>query len=183
MSSMTGYGSSLKGTGLKHLQLPTLSQGSSNLLGSVRGAAQPGIMGSIGQWNKLAGGGDQQTWDQLEAPAMRQFGALQGNISSRFSGAGSGARSSSGFQNTMGGAAGDLSAQLQSQRLGLQQGAQDRLMQLYQSLMRTNEFENVLAPKKMSFLKQMLLSLAGGTSQAAGSLGGMYGMKKLGLFE
>lgn len=181
MSSLTGQGHSLKGTGMRSFQLPTMSPQKSNLFNSVLGGIQPGLMDSIGSMSKLAGGGDEKTWGDLEAPAMRQFSQLQGNLASRFSGAGTGARNSSGFQNTMGGMAGDLAASLQGQRMGLQQNAQSQLMNLFQNLMGQNEFENVISPKKMSFLKQLMLSLAGGGSQAVGSLGGMYGMNKLGL--
>jgi hypothetical protein len=50
--------------------------------------------------NKLASG-DQSQFEQLEAPALRQFQGLQGQTASRFSGMGTGAQKSSGFQNAM----------------------------------------------------------------------------------
>jgi len=63
--------------------------------------------------------GDQSQFEALERPALKQFGELQGNLASRFSGMGSGARRSSGFQNTASTAAQDFAEKLQSQRLGL----------------------------------------------------------------
>ena len=79
------------------------------LLGGSQGAAGP----ALGQISQLAGGGSPETWQQLEAPALRQFGELQGSLASRFSGMGSGARRSSGFQNTVSGAGADLAERLQ----------------------------------------------------------------------
>src|SRR5882672_46659 len=58
------------------------------------------LFGHTGQdsfLSKLAGG-DEEAFGQVEAPAMRQFQGLQGQLASRFSGMGMGARRSSGFQ-------------------------------------------------------------------------------------
>src|SRR5256885_2896922 len=71
---------------------------------------------------KIAGG-DQEAFNQLEAPALRDFSGLQGNIASRFSAMGSGARKSSGFQNTINQASSNFAQDLQSRRVGLQQQA------------------------------------------------------------
>ena len=49
--------------------------------------------------SKLARG-DEDVYNEIEAPAFRQFNELQGGLASRFSGMGVGARNSSGFQNT-----------------------------------------------------------------------------------
>src|SRR5271156_1764295 len=43
--------------------------------------------------------GDESLFSEMEGPAMRQFQELQGDLASRFSGAGMGARKGSGFQN------------------------------------------------------------------------------------
>jgi hypothetical protein len=79
--------------------------------------------------SRLAGG-DESLFGEIEAPALRQFSGLQGNIASRFSAPGTGARKSSGFQNTLGGAASDFALQLQAQRQGLQRQAIMDLMGL-----------------------------------------------------
>ena len=86
---------------------------------------------SIGQdsyYAKLARG-DQSAFQEMEAPAMRQFQAMQGQTASRFSGGlggGSGAMSArrgSGFQNTMNQQTSDFAQQLQANRLGLRNQA------------------------------------------------------------
>src|SRR5580698_10554595 len=109
MSMATGANSGNRATGMQKDVIPKgyqkgqLSQFTPEqmqLFQSMFGQVAPGSYLS-----KLASG-DQSQFDQLEAPAMRQFGELQGNIASRFSagfgGPGaSSARHRSGFQNTM----------------------------------------------------------------------------------
>src|SRR5574337_1377112 len=125
--------SSLKGTGYNALQtLDPMQRQIMQLLGS---GSMQGLGSGLGHLSQLAGGGNENFWSQLEAPALRQFGALQGNIASRFSGMGTGARRSSGFQNTMTGASTDLAERLQSQRLGLQNQAIQQLLGLGNSLL------------------------------------------------
>lgn len=128
---------------------------------------------------KLAGG-DQSQFEQLEAPALKQFQELQGGIASRFSGMGSGARRSSGFQNTMNQATSDFAGQLQSQRLGLQQQAIRDLMDMSNQLLGQRPYENSLIKKDPSFLQQMALGLGGGLSQGFG--GGFGGAAYKGIF-
>jgi len=89
--------------------------------------------------SKLAGG-DQSFYDEIEAPALRQFSGIQGNIASRFSGGGGGqgamsSRRSSGFQNEMSGAASDFAQDLQSRRQSLQRQALLDLQDISQQLM------------------------------------------------
>ena len=62
----------------------------------------------------------------MEAPALKQFSGLQGNLASRFSGMGSGARRSSGFQNTSNQAASDFAQQLQANK----QDCSSRLLEI-----------------------------------------------------
>lgn len=96
--------------------------------------------------SKLAGG-DQDTFNQIEAPALKQFSGLQGNIASRFSGMGTGATRSSGFKNTMNQAASDFAGQLQSQRQSLQQQAMQDLMSFSQMLFNQKPYETGLVQK------------------------------------
>lgn len=118
--------------------------------------------------------GDEGTFGQLEAPAFRQFGQLQGNIASRFSGMGSGARRSSGFQNAMSGAATDLAERLQSQRMGLQQQAIRDLMGMSQQLLSQRPYEQFLMQQQHE--PSFLQSLIGGVAPIAGAtLGGIFG--------
>ena len=134
-----------------------------------------GMFGRVGDdsfLGKLAGG-DQSQFDQLEAPALRQFQGLTGNLSSRFSGAGSGARHSSAFQNALSGETQDFASKLHSQRMNYQQQALKDLMEMSNMLLGQKPYEQFLiqnAPKEPSFLKQLGLGLATGI----GGLGGSY---------
>lgn len=103
--------------------------------------------------SRLAGG-DQSMFEQMEAPALKQFSGLQGNIASRFSGGigggGPGAlssRRSSGFQNTMNQASSDFAQNLQSQRMNYQNQAIRDLMQMSHSLMSERPYEHSLVQK------------------------------------
>lgn len=120
--------------------------------------------------SKLAGG-DQSQFEALEAPAMRQFAGLQGDIASRFSGAGMGARRSSGFSQAQTSAAQQFAESLQSQRLGLQRQALMDLMGISESLLGQRPYEQFMVKKDPSFLQQLGLGLAG----SAGQMGSMFG--------
>ena len=124
-------------------------------------------VGPESQTAKLAAG-DPETFAQLEAPAMRQFSGLQGNIASRFSGMGTGARRSSGFQNTMNQASADFASDLQSKRQGISQQALRDLFGMSESLLNKRPFDTFLEPKKPSFLE----SIFGGLGQLGGQFGG-----------
>lgn len=174
----------LGGTGYKALQMPNKSNEQMDIFKQLGAGSSGDISSLLQQLRGLAGGGDEETWGKLEAPALRQFGQLQGQIASRFSagGGGPGAMSSrrgSGFNNAQGGAAADLAERLQGNRLGLQQGAQDRLMQLYQSLLGENLFETSLVPKKKPWWQTGLEGLSGVAGTVGGTAGGIGLGKKL----
>lgn len=120
--------------------------------------------------SKLASG-DESTFNQIEAPALRQFSSLQGNIASRFSGMGSGARRSSGFQNALTGASSDFAQQLQSQRMGLQRQALQDLFGMSNQLLSQRPYETTLTEKPTSFLEKLLVGLAGGAGTALSAYG------------
>lgn len=165
--------SSLKGTGYNQVQIPKLSREQQQLFSQVFGAAQGGIGSAVGQLGQMAGGGNEESWKQLEAPALRQFGQLQGNIASRFSGMGSGARRSSGFQNATNEAGVDLAERLQSQRMGFQQSAIQQLLGLYGNLMGTQTSDTAFLPRKKPFWQELLGAASGGAGQALGSAGSL----------
>lgn len=121
--------------------------------------------------SKLAGGSP-ESFAEIEAPAFKQFSGLQGNIASRFSGMGSGARRSSGFQNTMNQYASDFAQQLQAQRQGLQQQAIKDLMSMSGDLLQQRPYETFFTPKKRSFLEQLL---SGALPLAGAGIGGLFG--------
>lgn len=97
--------------------------------------------------SKLAGG-DEATYNQMEAPALKQFSGLQGQLASRFSGMGMGGRRSSGFQNASNQAASDFAGQLQANRVNLRNQAIKDLMGLSSDLLGQNPYDQYLVPKR-----------------------------------
>src|SRR5258705_9357563 len=82
-----------------------------------------GHLGPDSFLSKLAGG-EEGSFDEMEAPAMRQFSELLGGLGSRFSGMGDlGSRKSSGFQNAGTSAASNFAQELQGNRQNLQRQA------------------------------------------------------------
>ncbi len=121
-------------------------------------------------------GGDQSSFEQMEAPALKQFSALQGNLASRFSGMGGlGARRSSGFQNTANQAASDFAENLQSRRMDLQRQALQDLMGMSGQLLNSKPYEQFLTPKQPSFLQSLMGGLGSLGGTALGALGGGIG--------
>lgn len=125
--------------------------------------------------SKLASG-DQSFFGEIEAPALKQFSALQGNLASRFSGMGAGGsqralggRHSSGFQLGQNQAASDFAQQLQSQRQGLQRQAIMDLMGISESLLGQRPFQRTLIPKQ-----QKESGLGGLLGAGIGGLGGFF---------
>lgn len=138
------------------------------------------LMGQLGPDSFLSKiiGGDESFWEQLEAPAMKQLGQMQGDLASRFSGAGMGARHGSGFQNAVGQQAADFAQNLQSQRLGLRMQALRDLMGMGNQLLQNRPYEQYLAPKqeKPNYLAQITGKVAGGIPGAiAGYASGGWG--------
>lgn len=107
---------------------------------------------SPGSYLSRLAGGEQGMFDEMEAPAFRQFNALQGNLASRFSGLGGpgsfGSRQSSGFQNTLTQAGSDFAQDLQSRRQALQQQAIMELMGLGSNLLSQRPYEQFLVDKQ-----------------------------------
>lgn len=112
--------------------------------------------------------GDQSGFDEMEAPALRQFGELQGNIASRFSGMGMGGRRSSGFQNTMNQASQDFAGQLQSKRQDLRRQAISDLMGMSNTVLGQRPQERGLVQKPKSFWENLGSGLSGGIGQGIG---------------
>lgn len=137
-----------------------------------------GHLGPDSYLSRLASG-DQSQFDEMEAPALRQFNELQGGLASRFSGMGGmGARHSSGFQNASNQAASDFAQQLQGQRLGLRNQALKDLMSMSTQLLGQRPYERTITEKPKSFLESLALQGAHGLGQGfgAGTSGMMGGM-------
>jgi hypothetical protein len=184
MSMMTGMGSMQGPTGRSGNKIPKgYQQGQLQQFTPEQMQLFQQLFGHVGPESflgKLAGG-DQSQFEQLEAPALKQFGELQGNIASRFSGMGSGARRSSGFQNTMNQAATDFSQQLQSQRMGLQRQAIQDLMGLSGSLLGQRPYEQFLTEKPVPFWQRLLEGINAAGGQAAGTFAGLGASKYAGF--
>jgi len=119
--------------------------------------------------SRLAGG-EEGIFDEVEAPALKQFNELQGGLASRFSGMGMGARKSSGFQNASNTAAQDFASQLQSNRQGLQRQAQQDLAGYKNQLLGQRPYETGLTEKAPSTFEKFL-NWSGQNAQRALSSG------------
>lgn len=123
--------------------------------------------------SKLAGG-DESQFQQIEAPAWRQFQEAQGQLGSRFSQLAPGAMSAqrgSGFQNAAGQQASDFAMQLQSQRHNLRSQALRELIEMSNMLLGQRPQERGLFEKpqhQMSTSSQFGL----GALKALGDIGG-----------
>ncbi len=129
------------------------------------------------------GMGDEETFNEIEAPAHRQFNEKIGGLASRFSGMGSGgfgSRKSSGFQNQATSAASNFAQDLASQRQGLQQQALKDLMGMSESLLGQRPNNRFLIDKYAGQQGQQGGGLAGaasgaGSGAALGSFAGPWG--------
>lgn len=180
MSMPTGISKSVKGTGYKQFNTPTMGPEQTELFKNLFSGSREGINSGLKNLSGLASG-DESQFKAMEAPALRQFGQLKGNIASQFSGVGSGARRSSGFKNTMNSAATDLSERLQQNRISMQQDAIRQLLGIGDSLLGQRTFETNLVPKKQNPAWGILGSLFGGASNIGSNLGTMGLSRQWGL--
>lgn len=134
-----------------------------------------GHAGKDSYLSRLAGG-DQSMFAEMEAPALRQFSGLQGNLASRFSGMGGlGARKSSGFQNTMNSAASNFAQELQANRQNLQRQAIQDLRGLSMDLLGQRPYENFLIEKQQKKGTNWGGLAGAGIGAISGMLGGPIG--------
>lgn len=165
MSSLSGQGSIIP-KGYKQGRLQKFTPEAMNLY--------QGMFSDVGPESYLSklAGGDQDIFDQIEKPALRDFSGLQANTASKYSGMGMGARKSSGFQNEMYNQSSDFAQRLQSNRQSLMQNAIKELYGMKNDLLRQEPYENYLIEKqnKPSFGKQIL----GGAARAVGTGAGAY---------
>ncbi len=144
---MKGPYEGMKSGGMKVRQTPNFTPQQMKL--------HEGMFDQVGPDSYLSrlAGGDEDLFAEMEAPALRQFSGLQGNLASRFSfgGGGRGAmssRHSSGFQNTMGAEASNFAQDLQSKRQGLQRQAIMDLSGLQNDLLGQNPWHTELEARK-----------------------------------
>lgn len=166
-SNTGGFGQSSGanlGRGDKLRQVPNFTPDQMNLFKSLFSNVGPeSFTGRLAQ-------GDEGTFNQIEKPALEQFSGILGNTASRFSGMGSGARKSSGFQNYVGSQSRSFADQLQSNRVDLQKNAIRDLMEMSGQLLHQKPFDSYVERKKPSFWERLL----GGVGENVGSLPGMF---------
>lgn len=172
----TGSSNALKGTGYRQVQTPNFTPEQSQLFQQLFSNVSPGSF-----TGRLASG-DQSQFQQLEAPAQKQFGEQLGQIASRFSGSGLGGRRSSGFSNATSSAAADFAERLQAQRMGIQRQAIQDLMGMSNQLLAQRPFENNYFKEQLPVWQQMLAGLGGGAGQFISGAGNLGAAKAFGLF-
>lgn len=120
--------------------------------------------------------GDEGTFEEMEAPAWRQFQQAQGQLGSRFSQLSPGAMSAqrgSGFQNAAGQLGSDFAMDLAGRRRDLQRQAIMDLMGMSQSLLGQRPYERALFEKpqhQMSTSSKFGLAGIGALGNIAGGL-------------
>lgn len=172
-SSLIGNSAFKTPKGYRPYSMPTMTPESMNLWKDLIQRSGGGAISGTDLLNRIASG-DESAFEMLEKPAYSAFNRLSGDIASKFSGAGMGARQSSGFRSAMTGEAGNLAEQLASNRLGLQLGASERLQDLFKSLLSQQPYQTALSEKskKKSWLDKFL----GIGAPIGGSiLGGLFG--------
>lgn len=172
----TGMIPANKIAGYNQVAIPKMDPQTMAFRESLLQGAQPGLTSGLSRLSGLAGG-DQSQFEAIEKPAFENFQKMLGQIGSRFSGTGAGemsARGGSAFQNATTGAAGDLAARLQEQRLGIQQQALSELMGLSKDLLGSSPYEYGLMPKQRK--KRWWQSALGGLAPIGGAIaGGLLG--------
>lgn len=161
------FNEGVKKTGIRDVRQYTQRQFTPEQMGLF----QQGIdqVGEGSYLQKLAGG-DEQTFNEIEAPSLRQFSGLQAGIANKYSGLGLGARRSSGFQQEQGQFASNFAQQLQSQRQGLRQTALRDLMESTNMLLGQRPYERSLVQKpqkQLSGWEQAGIAAAGGAAEGA----------------
>lgn len=133
-----------------------------------------GMFGQLGPESYLGklAAGDEGTFNQMEAPALRQFQGVLGGIGSKFSGMGMGARRSSGFQQATTAAGSNFAQELQANRTNMQRQAMQDLMNYSQQLLGQRPYENLLVQKEQK--PNAMSGAVSGAASGAG-VGSMFG--------
>jgi len=113
--------------------------------------------------------GDESLFNEMEAPAFRQFNELQGQNASRFSGMGMGARRGSGFQNQQNAATSNFAQDLQSRRQELQRNAIKDLMGMSSDLLEQRPSETFFTKKSRPWWQELLTESIPFAGNALGS--------------
>ena len=138
LTNLFGGSSSGASSKYKQTQLPNMAPNQMELLNQLIGGIKPGVSGGIQYLNKLASG-DESLFQQLEAPAHRQFEENLGKIGNRYSHLG--AQDSNYFENAVSGEGAKMAENLASQRMGLQNQAIKQLLGQSNQLLGAKPYE------------------------------------------
>lgn len=143
------------------------------------------MFGQVGPDSFLSrlAGGDQSMFDEMEQPAIKQFGALQSGLASKFSGMGMGGRKSSGFGLESNAAAQDFASQLQSQRLGLRNQAIKDLMGMSSDLLSQDPYHTMVRERTHHGANKKGSGWGGSIGAGIGGLGGFFAGGPAGAFK
>ena len=130
------------------------------------------LFSQVSPQSNLAGlaRGDESAFAPLEQQAQRGFQEFQGDLASRFSGMGSGARRSSGFQNSAGQLGSNFAQDLASRRSELQRGAIMDLHNMSQQLLGNRPYEQSLVKNQ----PKQGFDWGGAAGGLAGGVGGFF---------
>ena len=141
------------------------------LYGALSGGALQGVQPSFDFLSRLLSG-DQSIFQELEAPALRQFQEqIVPGLAERFTGMGLGAQGSSGYQQVLGGAASRLAQDLAGQRSQYRMSALDRLLSQAGQTMQARPYDVV--PRTPGFLENVISSGAENFGKGAGLAAGL----------
>jgi hypothetical protein len=132
---------------------------------------QFGMLGPDSYLYQLAQG-DPQLMEQMERGALRDFSGQMGNLSSRFSGQGTGGRHSSGFKNASGMESRQLQENLQAQRHNMRRQAITDLMGLSNQILGQDPYDYYLTQPKKSLWQQAIGGMAPLAGAAVGAFSG-----------
>jgi hypothetical protein len=107
------------------------------------------MIGHLGpdSWLSKLASGDESQFEEMEAPAHRQFQGQLGQLASKFSQGGTGGRKGSGFQNTTTAAASNFAQDLASKRHELTSKALNDLMGFSNTMLQQRPQERFLSEK------------------------------------
>lgn len=114
--------------------------------------------------------GDESAFAESEAPAMRQFQGLLGQLGSRFSGMGMGSRKGSGFNLSASQAGSDFAQDLASKRQQMRIDAINNLMGLSNQLLSQRPYERFMVKKQ----QDQGFNWGGLGGAALGGVGGFF---------
>lgn len=157
-----------KGFGM--YSLPTMGGGQADIYNMLKS----GFEGGAGDVYKNLFGlaqGRSDMFDMLEAPALRQFQQqIAPSIAQRYAGSGIGA--SSGMQNAIAAAGGNLAQDLQAERMGLMERSMQNVLGLGERLLGTPTQQFGIVQKE-NLLRQIMQMLGSAAGQAGATYSGI----------